>query len=117
MFGTSLCLLIDFRRPLPKVPRLLNSTRVVAGPITFQLGAVGQTTPLPTEEITRYHLPVGVGLWDHRQLVLGDQPRVLCSRLQRGVHPMPHKKERNLAFGPSALNDLAQAFDTAWLEL
>ena len=26
---------------------------------------------------------------------------------------MPHKKERNLAFGPSALNDLAQAFD-AW---
>ena len=30
---------------------------------------------------------------------------------------MPHKKERNLAFGPSALNDLAQAFDTAWLEL
>ena len=35
----------------------------------------------------------------------------------KGVHPMPHKKERNLAFGPSALNDLAQAFDTAWLEL
>ena len=30
---------------------------------------------------------------------------------------MPHKKERNFAFGPSALNDLAQAFDTAWLEL
>ena len=30
---------------------------------------------------------------------------------------MPHKKERNLAFGPSALNVLAQAFDSAWLEL
>ena len=35
----SLCLLIDFQRPVPRVPRLLNSTRVVAGPITFQLGA------------------------------------------------------------------------------
>ena len=116
----SVCLLIDFQRPVPRVPRLLNSTRVVAGPITFQLGAdavLGQTTPLPTEEITRHHLPVGVGLWDHRQLVLGDRPRVLCSRLQKGAHPMPHKKERNLAFGPTALNDLAQAFDTAWLEL
>jgi hypothetical protein len=31
------------------------------------------------------------------------------SSLQKGVQPMPHKKERNLAFGPSALNDLAQA--------
>jgi hypothetical protein len=41
----------------------------------------------------------------------------LCSRLQRGVHPMPHKNERNLAFGPSALNDLARAFDSAWREL
>jgi len=30
---------------------------------------------------------------------------------------MPHKIERKIAFGPSALNDLAQAFDTAWLEL
>jgi hypothetical protein len=30
---------------------------------------------------------------------------------------MPHKIERKFAFGPSALNDLAQAFDTAWLEL
>jgi hypothetical protein len=30
---------------------------------------------------------------------------------------MPHKNERNLAFGPSALNDLARAFDSAWLEL
>src|SRR4029078_2201747 len=35
----------------------------------------------------------------------------------KGVHPMPHKIERKFAFGPSALNDLAQAFDTAWLEL
>jgi hypothetical protein len=30
---------------------------------------------------------------------------------------MPHKIERKIAFGPSALNDLARAFDTAWLEL
>jgi hypothetical protein len=30
---------------------------------------------------------------------------------------MPHQIERKIAFGPSALNDLAQAFDTAWLEL
>ena len=30
---------------------------------------------------------------------------------------MPHKNGRNLAFGPSALNVLAQAFDSAWLEL
>jgi hypothetical protein len=30
---------------------------------------------------------------------------------------MPHQIERKFAFGPSALNDLAQAFDTAWLEL
>ena len=30
---------------------------------------------------------------------------------------MPHKIERKFAFGPSALNDLAQAFDAAWLEL
>ena len=30
---------------------------------------------------------------------------------------MPHKIARKFAFGPSALNDLAQAFDTAWLEL
>ena len=30
---------------------------------------------------------------------------------------MPHKIERKIAFGPSALDDLAQAFDTAWLEL
>lgn len=29
---------------------------------------------------------------------------------------MPHQIER-IAFWPSALNDLAQAFDTAWLEL
>ena len=29
---------------------------------------------------------------------------------------MPHQIER-IAFGPSALSDLAQAFDTAWLEL
>ena len=29
---------------------------------------------------------------------------------------MTHKIERKIAFGPSALNDLAQAFDTAWLE-
>ena len=28
---------------------------------------------------------------------------------------MPHQIER-IAFGPSALNDLAQAFDAAWLE-
>ena len=30
---------------------------------------------------------------------------------------MPHQIERKFAFGPSALSDLAQAFDTAWLEL
>jgi len=30
---------------------------------------------------------------------------------------MPHQIERKLAFGPNALSDLAQAFDTAWLEL
>lgn len=30
---------------------------------------------------------------------------------------MPHKIERKLAFGPSALSHLALAFDTAWLEL
>jgi hypothetical protein len=30
---------------------------------------------------------------------------------------MPHQIQRKLAFGPSALSDLAQAFDTAWLEL
>ena len=30
---------------------------------------------------------------------------------------MPHKKGRNLAFGSRALNVLAQAFDSAWLEL
>jgi hypothetical protein len=30
---------------------------------------------------------------------------------------MPYQIERKFAFGPSALNDLAQAFDTAWLEL
>ena len=29
---------------------------------------------------------------------------------------MPHQIARNFAFGPSALNDLAQAFDIAWLE-
>ena len=29
---------------------------------------------------------------------------------------MPHQIER-IGFGPSALNDLAQAFDAAWLEL
>ena len=82
----SLCLLIDFQRPVPRVPRLLNSTRVVAGPITFQLGAdavLGQTTPLPTEEITRHHLAVGVGLWDHRQLVLGDR-REFCAPACKG---------------------------------
>jgi hypothetical protein len=30
-----------------------------------------------------------------------------------GTSNASQKKERNLAFGPSALNDLAQAFDTA----
>jgi hypothetical protein len=30
---------------------------------------------------------------------------------------MPHQIRRKLAFGPSALSDLAQASDTAWLEL
>jgi len=30
-------------------------------------------------------------------------------RLRGGGMPMPYKKERNLAFGSSALNDLAQA--------
>ena len=30
---------------------------------------------------------------------------------------MPHQIERKFVFGPSALNDLAQAFDAAWLEL
>jgi hypothetical protein len=30
---------------------------------------------------------------------------------------MPHQIERMSAFRPSALKDLAQAFDTAWLEL
>jgi hypothetical protein len=30
---------------------------------------------------------------------------------------MPHQIEHKFAFGPSALSDLAQAFDTAWLEL
>jgi hypothetical protein len=30
---------------------------------------------------------------------------------------MPHQIARKFAFGPGALNDLAQAFDTAWLEL
>lgn len=29
---------------------------------------------------------------------------------------MPHQIARKFAFGPSALNDLAQAFDIAWLE-
>jgi hypothetical protein len=98
----SLCLLIDFQRPVPRVPRLLKSTRVVAGPITFQLGAdavLGQTTPLPTDEITRHHLAVGVGLWDHRQLVLGDRPRVLCSRLQRGYIQCLTKKNVILPSG------------------
>jgi hypothetical protein len=30
---------------------------------------------------------------------------------------MPHHIEPKLAFAPTALNDLAQAFDAAWLEL
>jgi hypothetical protein len=30
---------------------------------------------------------------------------------------MPHQIARKLSFGPSALNDLARAFDSAWLEL
>jgi hypothetical protein len=30
---------------------------------------------------------------------------------------MPHQIERKFAFGPSAVSDLAQAFDAAWLEL
>ena len=30
---------------------------------------------------------------------------------------MPHQLARKLAFGPSALNDLERAFDSAWLEL
>jgi hypothetical protein len=30
---------------------------------------------------------------------------------------MPHQIEPNFAFGPSAVSDLAQAFDAAWLEL
>jgi len=30
---------------------------------------------------------------------------------------MPHQIARKLAFGPSALNDLERAFDSAWLEL
>ena len=47
----------------------------------------------------------------------GDRPRVLCSRLQQGVHQMPNQIERKFAFGPSALDDLARAFDSAWKEL
>ena len=49
----------------------------MAGPITFQLGAdavLGQTTPLPTEEIIRYRLSVGVASWDYRQFVVGRPP-------------------------------------------
>jgi hypothetical protein len=34
-----------------------------------------------------------------------------------GVHQMPHQIEPKFAFGPSALNDLALAFDGAWKEL
>ena len=30
---------------------------------------------------------------------------------------MPHQIERKFAFGPSALNDLARAFESAWKEL
>jgi len=30
---------------------------------------------------------------------------------------MSHQIERKFAFGPSAVSDLAQAFDAAWLEL
>ena len=30
---------------------------------------------------------------------------------------MPHRIEHKIAFGPHALNDLARAFETAWLEL
>ena len=30
---------------------------------------------------------------------------------------MPHQLARKLAFGPSALNDLERALDSAWLEL
>ena len=30
---------------------------------------------------------------------------------------MPHQIERKFTFGPRALNDLARAFDSAWLEL
>ena len=30
---------------------------------------------------------------------------------------MPHQIERKLAFQPRALNDLARAFESAWLEL
>ena len=30
---------------------------------------------------------------------------------------MPHQIKHMFAFGPSALKDLAQGFDTAWLEL
>jgi hypothetical protein len=99
----SLCLLIDFQRPVPRVPRLLNSTRVVAGPITFQLGTdavLGQTTPLPTRD----HSPSP----RCRSSIVGSSaigPRRPTESFvlppAKGVHPMPHKKERNLAFGPS----------------
>src|SRR6476659_5585838 len=36
---------------------------------------------------------------------------------KRGVHPMSQRIAHKIAFGPSALNDLARAFDSAWLEL
>jgi hypothetical protein len=70
------------------------------------------------KENTRYRLPPGVGLQDHRH-IRDRRPLTESFVLPptKGVHPMPHKIERKFAFGPSALNDLAQAFDAAWLEL
>jgi hypothetical protein len=32
-------------------------------------------------------------------------------------HQMPHRIENTIAFGPGAPNDLARAFEAAWLEL
>ena len=78
-----------------------------------------QTDHYPRKEITRYSLPLGVGSQNHRHI----RPRrpltesFVLPAYKRGVHPMPHQIERKFAFGPSALSDLAQAFDTAWLEL
>jgi hypothetical protein len=101
----SVCLLIDFQRPVPRVPRLLNSTRIVAGPITSTWGRCCSGSNDPTTD-GRDHSPSPPGRSRIvRSSAIGPRRPTESFVLPpaKGVHSMPHKKERNLVFGPSVL--------------